>query len=421
MIRSFHVLAAALVVAPLTGCSWTVFDDLESEAGVVSFEKPTNDSSNWAVAIQESQSGGAGGNLTVIGASQALFNELEIDSTGDITVAANELELNSQFGLGNLETQPTLIADPASDAIALVTRSGSAIVVLNGERGDLDAYQIFGKDRVDGATYMTPPKRSDATMAQLSQVLVAQDDAVIGAHFADMEQPQNEALPQCLLVDDQGPPQKVLVRALGAFRPAGAAYDNVVAWSSTGRLLVYDGGIFNGNKQVPANTCATAQGPVMPSAETGFTPVATSQILTFQDGGVNYAVLQGHDDTDRGFLALYNLDTLTLVGATHSDTKLRTAALLHTGGKHYVAGGYPTTVIDNVTSGQVQVFEVDLAEGISSASALTLYDAQPEDDQSFGRSVAVLSVNDQPMIAVAADNEIFFYFKTALYDDARSR
>ena len=50
---------------------------------------------------------------------------------------------------------------------------------------------------------------------------------------------------------------------------------------------------------------------------------------------------------------------------------------------------------------------------------MTLHDAQPESDQQFGRAVAVTEINGQPAIAVGADNEVFLYFRTALYDDVR--
>lgn len=422
MIRR-HLFIALAIASGATACRWSTFDDLESEAWVVSVERPENDSANWAVALQEMQGSGAGGRLAVIGASEALYNELAVSSTGDPTVADEFVNLNDEYGLVTLEPEPVLLGDPTSDAVALVTRSGSAIVVVHREGTMIDAYQIFGKDRPDGATYMVPPLRSDDTMAQPAQVVVAQDEVLIGAHYKDAEQPPNAVLPRCTLVDNAAQP--VLVRSLGAFRPAGKAYDDVLVWSSTGELFAYDGKIFNGEAQVPA--CATGEAALRGPLDTGFPPMSGSQILTYETkdgaGAVTgrFAVLQGHDDNMRGYLALIDLDGFALVGSPRSDEKLRTAALFADGDQHFVVAGYPGIVIDGVTSGQVHVFELDATMGVSDASVMTLQDAQPEDDQSFGRALATFSFNNKPVIAVAADNEIFLYFRTALYDETRSK
>ena len=72
-----------------------------------------------------------------------------------------------------------------------------------------------------------------------------------------------------------------------------------------------------------------------------------------------------------------------------------------------------------MTAGQVLVFEVSPATGLGAAPALTLHDAQPEENESFGRGVAVMQYNGKPVIAVAADNDVFVYFRTSLYAETR--
>lgn len=418
-LRARRLGAAALLASSVLACNWTTFDDLEAEAWAVSFEKPDNDASNWGVAIANSQRSGAGGRLGVIGASQALYNELSVASTGEVSVAANELELNSQFGIGNLDPSPIFIGDRSgvSDDTALVTGSGNAIVVLRGEHGDLDAEQIFGKDKPAAATYLIPPPLPGKPVLG-PKVLVAQDDIVYGNHNNMDEGIPQGIVPACKLEDDTAEAAPVIVRALGSFRSTGE-HDHVIVWGSSGRVLIYDGAIWNGEQQNVA--CTEGVAPIGPaSLDTAFTPVAGSQILPFDTADGHYAVLQGHNEADAGYLAVIDLTTLTLVGAVHSDTGLRTAALMKTTDKFYVVGGYPNTVIDGVSSGQVQVYEASPTAGIGGTSVLTLQDAQPEDDQAFGRSVAVMVFNDKPVIAVAADNEVFLYFRTNLYDDTRS-
>nr|MDQ3341923.1 hypothetical protein [Myxococcota bacterium] len=127
-----------------------------------------------------------------------------------------------------------------------------------------------------------------------------------------------------------------------------------------------------------------------------------------------------HGDGSTGFLALVNLTTMQLVGTPRTENGIKTAALMVLGGKRYVVAGYPDAIVDgNTGAGQVQVLEVDTATGIGN-SVMTLHDAQPEGNQKFGRSVAVMPFDGKPLIVVAADNEVFTYFRTNLYEETRA-
>lgn len=403
MIRSSFLFLA------LGACSWTAFDDLKDDTWVTATGKPDNDSSNWGVAIQRGQASGTGGRLVVMGANQSLYSELVVAPNGSIDVAPNQLELSSQFGIGNLDAQPILIADPASNDVALVTSSGAgSIAVLKGTNGVLVVHQVFGPSTPDAATYMTPPAPAPTT----SQTLVAQADEVFGTFFTNPPNPQLS----CKLRDEAAAP--LMVRALGAVPPTGATQD-VLAWGANGKLVRYPPAIFSGATGVAA--CATglaaAAGDVVTTA---FMPGKGSQILTFEVDATRYAVLQGHGDGNTGFLALVNLTTMTLVGTPRTENGIKTAALMESGGKRYVVAGYPDATVDGTTgAGQVQVFEIDVASGIGN-SVLTLHDAEPEGDQKYGRSVTVMPLDGKPLIVVAADNEVFTYFRTNLYSETRA-
>jgi hypothetical protein len=56
------------------------------------------------------------------------------------------------------------------------------------------------------------------------------------------------------------------------------------------------------------------------------------------------------------------------------------------------------------------------ATGLDSTAVATLNDAQPENNESFGRAVAAMPYHGTSLIAVAADNEIFVYFRANLSD-----
>ena len=71
-------------------------------------------------------------------------------------------------------------------------------------------------------------------------------------------------------------------------------------------------------------------------------------------------------------------------------------------------------------SGQVAIYTLDLTAGLGASPSAVLHDAQPEENQQFGRAVATTPFNGKQVIAVGADNEIFMYFRTTIYGETRS-
>jgi hypothetical protein len=389
--RTILFLALGALVASTAACKWTEFDDLSDETWVSSTEKPNVKSTNYGVAIQRGNKAGSEGRLAVIGANQATFSELVFDANGDSKLASTALELNSQFGVGNLDPQPILLADPASDAVALVINAGgNSILVLEGANGQINNHQVFvSPSTVDAATYMLAPG------ATMNQTLIASGDVVAGTFYGTVPNPQ----PKCKLTDGG---TAIQPKALGVIR-AGAA-DDVIAWGGNGKLYRYDGAVFNG--------CATMQEPKAPAAvATGFMPGAGSQILALSGGKI---LLQGRNNT-AGFLQVFDAATLTAVGGSVSLGGLASAAILDVGTTQYVIAGYPLEIVDGKTAGKVLLFRIG-GGGIDTAPALTLNDAQPEGNESFGRAVAAMPYAGTHVIAVAADNEIFVYFRANLTD-----
>jgi hypothetical protein len=218
----------------------------------------------------------------------------------------------------------------------------------------------------------------------------------------------------------------VNIRGLGAAFVTSTMHHDIVAWTTDGDLLVYDGGVFaaQNGAACPGTANEGNATPLVakPAASTGFQPGRGSQIIMYQD---RYAILVGHKgvtNTD-AYLAIWDIGGATgaptQVGATISVPGLRTAAILENGTDKYVVAGYPNETFDGVKAGRVQVYPFTLMDGLDAESVLTLHDATPESDQQFGRALAVTQFNGTPVIAVAADNEVFFYFRTALYGETR--
>lgn len=427
--RTLFITGCALVLSTSVGCKWTEFDDLEGDTWVSSTDKPNGDSTDYGVAIQRGQKGSSGGKLVVIGAGQAQYTELVYAASGGADLAPTALKLNTQFGIGNLDLQPILLADPTTDEVSLVVNSGGqSIAVLTGT-GGLIAHQVFGPMQPDAATYMVPPPRVDQpALPTPPQVLVAAVDSLYGAFVATPPNPQ----PKCQLVDEAAAP--VSIRGLGAARVISTTFDDIIVWGttggSTGKLLLYPGSVFNGAP--PVGSCAGGvQAPLAASTSiaTTFVPGKGSQILMVD---ATHFVVVGHKDlgSTESFLGYFSINpiakTFTAVGATVTIADLRTAAILDNGATKFVIAGYPSTVIEDVNAGVVKLFPLDLTAGINETAAATIYDAQPESDQQFGRAVAAMPFNGTNIVAVAADNEIFVYYKlvntsgAAIYEDARS-
>jgi len=400
-----------LAAASLAACKWTEFDDLQNQTWVTSTEKPDVKSTDYGVAIQR----GGDGRLVVIGAGQATYSELVYDAKGTASLAATARDLGSQYGITNLDPQPILLADPSTDDVALIVDAGgSSITVLTGAQGALNPHSLsISPSTVDAATYMQAPNRTDVGHVgemQPVQPLVASGDVVLGTFYANPPSPQ----PKCKLVDATVAAVGVQARALGAIR--NGAFDDVLAWGADGKLYKYPGKVFNG--------CPTTQAPTT-SVDTGFMPGHGSQILALD---ATHVLLQGHHEADdASLLQVYDVGAAPPVAVGNSIVmfpKLRTAAILDVNGAKYAIAGYPTQSVNGTIAGGVEIFKITAA-GVDDLSATPLSDAQPESSQSFGRAVAVMPFNGKQVIAVAADNEIFVYFRvqladgTPLYDETR--
>ena len=427
-VTTFVTCAAAAVLTCHGGCNWTEFDDLAKDTWVDSTGKPDVKSADYGVAIQrgaDASESMQGGTLAVIGAGPGSYSELAYSAAGAASLRATSLQLAAQ-GIMTLDSPPIFLASPTSSEVALITTGdNSSIVVATGSH-TLLVRQLFtantnlGTGAVksttpDAATYMRPAAFPGGDANPGPAPIVAVGDVVMGTIYM---LPMNTQQPACKLADGANPIQ---VRALGAVPNATTStIDDLLVWNGAdGKLLRYDGSVFNGcTMKPPIASTSTANTPA-------FTPGHGSQILKISD---NRVLLQGHKDVPQGdgsFLQVYDVQTMAPVGNPVTMPGLRSAAILALGAESYVLAGYPTASVDGKSAGQVLVYKLT-GDGIdSSKPAATLRDAQPENNQQFGRSVAALPFNDTQVIAVAADNEIFVYFRAnqtdgpALYNETR--
>jgi hypothetical protein len=408
------MMTLLIAASSLGACKWTEFDDLSDSAWVVATERPDVGSSDYGVAIQRGDlANPSGGTLAVIGAGATGYSELAFSAQGKSSVPSNSFAL-SEKGVVSFDPQPPfLLANPSSSEVALITNGDAGSIVVAAGEHLLNVKQIFVTTvpNVTGipatpsaATYMQPPKKLPGDPTPPYQPLVAAGDWALG-QLADAVKMTPQA--GCKLVDGA---TGIGVRALGTVRNTTTMADDVLAWGGNGKLYKYPGSVFYG--------CATPLSAV--GVDTGFAPGVGSQILAVD---ATRAILQGHQG-DASILRMVNTTTLMPIGNAVSAKAVRSAAILDVDGNKFVVAGYPTEPIDGITTGVVNIYKITAA-GLDTTPAATLHDAQPENNQSFGRSVAVMPFNGKQVIAVAANNEIFVYFQaklsdgTTLYDETR--
>lgn len=415
---------AFVSLALFGACKWTDFDDLETDAWVHSTEKPDSNSADWGIAMvgggTVATEPGAGDRLVVLGTSQALYTELNYSPDGSADLAPTELKLNNQFAIATFDPQPILVKDPASDEVSAVTSQNGSLVVLAGVH-TVQARQIFNpkSSTPEAAAYVV----AEINGSPLSQLIVAADDTVYGS--VSMNPPSVQ--PACALTETDSTP--VSVRAIGGVRSKpGDTTDNIVVWSSTGKLFVYPSGVFTADATACPGGSATPLLGFTP-VDTGFVPMhGMTQLLVLDNRYVILAGRNGETADAKSSVSMWDLQAgaglaPAQVGAALERPGQRSSAILQLDPtKRFLALGFPYDSVSGTSSaGQVALYPLSTTTGIpSTPDGVQLSDAQPDSNELFGRSVATFSFNGHQILAVGANNEVFAYYRTSLYDDTRT-
>jgi hypothetical protein len=159
---------------------------------------------------------------------------------------------------------------------------------------------------------------------------------------------------------------------------------------------------------------------------TGFMPGPGSTILTTTSGTSTVVVLAGVPPTTAsstdGFVLFDSSTSGTPVGVTVPGLAAAALGPLGAGGDTYLALGFPLATVDGSAAGAVDLYQVDATTTtLPTAADETLFCARPTTGQVFGRSLAILPYNGTNILSVAANNEVFTYFRTLQYADTRQQ
>jgi len=372
-----------LIIVSLVGCKWTDFDDLADSTWVRSTKKPNIGSRNYATAILGvTPSGASGGQLAVVSDDTPDFGTLDYAEDGTDTVGPVDLKLG-QHSIAVL-TDPPIFATDGTGKIAIAERStmGGNISLVFGPVSSPAGLQFSAATAVP-----------DAVAFNGADVIVAAGATL----YTEQTAPTPIA---CTGMDNMNQP--LLVAALATDS------SNLWVWSRGGALFSY-----------PLSALAPCNGGMLPAPGNAFTAMGFSPGNGAHIHIVGtYAILTAHASSSRaGEVYVVDLTSLAAVGSPIAVDGLKSSAIAVIGGKTYLVLGIPDRSVDGLAAGQVELHEFDPATGtLSTTTALVLNDAEPEAGELFGRGVTTMKFNNQTILVVSADSEVFAYFKTTLYD-----
>jgi hypothetical protein len=380
-----------LIALSLTACNWTQFDDLSNQAWAHSHQKPSIGSTNYAISIVGASTSGDGGLVAVVSTDSPTFSTIQYDAKGGSKTGDSPLKLGQHF-IVSLSEKPILVTDGMGD-VALVEKAIDAgqIAVVSGPAGQPADLAFAG----------SPPQA--ATYAGKTLYIAA---AAAGAN-----------MPNLFVVDGVGPTKNCTVTDdAGMPLTAGAlAADatNLWVWGKTGAVFAY-----------PLATLAACTATAIPATHVfmpaaAFSPGTGARVNILTDTmGHELAVLAGHaDKATNGEAVVLDLvpATPTQLATMPADGVLSSTVATFDG-MTYLVLGFPNKEVNNVTAGDVEIYDLDRATGaLGTTAAETLFDAQPENGQLFGRDVTTMEFNGHTVLVVAASNEVFSYYRTSLY------
>jgi hypothetical protein len=375
--------AALFSMVVLGGCNFTEFDNLSDQAWAQAADTPSIGSTDYGLVMFGTTVDASGGEVSVISNAAPNYSTLTLAAKGGSPAVGKNVRLPGQQ-INTLTLPPIYASSGAGDCAVVGTDSDSAV-----------AYS---------ACALNPSSLSFAMEA--SKVTAA---GYVGKNLVIST---NDAPDQLLLVVkadgskcwcDSG-------TAIAAF--AGGDMTGL-AWTNSGDLVQFTADLTDPSICVPVTTMKPTTPTCAPSGTaiaTGITPDAFASLTKVGTLAVVASSTQ---------VGVIDMTAMAAVGAPLdiSGSKSLAVGPLGSAGKTYVAVGYP----DRAPGGAVDVLEVNGTTGIATSPAATLADAQPDSGQKFGHSVANVKYNGGNILVVSTAKELFVYYRTLLYPDARQQ
>ncbi len=369
-----------LLLLALGACKWGEFDDLADTTWVHATDKPNIGSTNYAMSIVGVSTQSTGGQLAVVSNDVPNYSTLDYTTDGQADVGPNNQKLGVHF-IASLSDPPIFITD-GNGKVALVERAIDA--------GNIAV--VTGPANAVADTPFASPNTPDAATFAGTNLIIAAGPTIYT--LGGMGVP-----PACTSSDT-------------SFKAAALGSDgtNLYVWTTAG--------VFG---SIPLTALAACTGGSLPAFTSmfptaGLMPAVGSQMHVIL---AKYAVLVGHAmSSSASQIIVVDTTTMAQVGTTIMNADgIKSSTTGGYGGAVYVAVGIPQRSVDGLVSGQVELYEMAPSTGVlTTTPAIVLNDAQPESGEEFGRSLTTMKFNGQEILVVGAHNEVFAYYKTALYD-----
>jgi hypothetical protein len=426
-----------LVLATGGGCVWTEFDQLRDDVWVDSIGA-IDGSSNFGEVVAEASMppAGAGATIGVLGRNSASVSF--VTYTADGTREIQRVDIGNSFTLVSaFDEHPVYAADPATDAFAVAALTGdlTADPMLRGLRIGIfhgATFQGVNPGYEPTAGFYVPPnpiahepptaigfgldggevgpKVLLGRKGQLVRVALGLMTPGIwsGCHFTD----PTEAAYAIGFGDVDGVPGGEWIIASA---PVGIDVN-----PDPGRVWIVpatDPTVFN--DATGGAPCPTPTKQVMDQAAS--IPLGAGSQIAVADFGAGPRVLVSSPGVG-GKLSVIDFTatpaTVTQIataGVNDIDSFVVADITAANPGLEIIVGAPNASDAGPTRAGAVRVLKPD-----ATAAAEPLHDADPETEQHFGKSVAVVPFGDKKVLVVGAEGEVFTYFRTTFYDEVRS-
>lgn len=418
-----NLMIVGLALLPAAGCDWRKFDDLADTAWVKSSGSPGGlNAGEWGVGLAYGNGSGDGVTFVAAGQRPDGVGTIVYDARGEHS--GNGI-LAAETGVTNLDAlplRPPMAGDPDQGAVALGMStggdSGGQVIVFDTAGPALLTSYAVGATGIDALA--TGAVNEDvAREGTVDLVVVNQNQlTVIGNYIATVATDRSQNT--CQLGAERG--YSVAIGELGSFPESEIA---------VGMGSANQDGAAGSVMLLPAATVVTANG--VNCADTGVPQVLPAPggepsfgdqiVIADLDGSGASDLAVSAPGANRVYVWL-DLDLTAIIadvppsatidgpsGSGRFGEALAAGDFDGTAGAELLVGDGAATVDGNANAGRAWIIEGDFT------TLHELGDARPEAEQRFGRAVAVGKFGGTvDVIAVAAHNEVFTYFRTPLND-----
>ena len=436
------ILASAIAIT-LVGCSWSAFDDLADEAWVNSTTAPGDlNADDYGVAVAYGAGAAtAGVKFFVAGLRPDGIVQITYDAAGNASTSGELISANAASP-NPLRARPPLVGDPTSTtgAVAIGLSEGEppigrVIVSDHGEVGpQISASIEIGAGDISTLAFgLTNNPDNPATTD-----LVATHGNVISI-VSNYVAPAARTIDHCRIVRDDayatvvgeldsGNTEQEIVVAMGNISQADAPSEVQIL---SGALIAAASDSSENLVQCLDDVAVPRRDPLFtidpPASEPDFG--ARLLIADFDGNGASDLAVSAPKSNTKVYVFM-NIDLNSAGPATPLEVAAPagsaafgdslTAGDFDGDGKdELVVGDSMATVDGTTTAGRAYIFAL---AGSAFGAAMMLGDAQPEQNQRFGRSMTVARfAGSDDILIVAAEDEVFTFFRTPVANDSDVR